>query len=58
MDKEYVSTIICNGEHYVIVEMKNAAHVMSVDEWKRIYGKLHPEMWENGKRARRHRKLA
>lgn len=60
MDKEYVSTIICNGKHYVIVEMKNAAHVMPADEWKRIYGKLHPEMWENGKRvrSRRHRKLA
>lgn len=38
MDKKYISTIICNGKHYVIVEMKNAAHVMSVDECKEYMG--------------------
>lgn len=49
MDKEYVSTIICNGKHYAIVKMENAAHIMPIDEWKRIYGKLHHEMWENNR---------
>lgn len=53
MNKEFVSTIICNG-NYVIVEMKNAAHVMPIDEWKNVYGKLHPEMWKNYKRIRKH----
>lgn len=58
MDIEVIASFICCGEYMVVVKLEHGTHVMSHEEWKRVYGKLHPELWENGKRIRKHRKLA
>lgn len=43
MSREVVKHFICCGKQMVIVELENSAHVMTLEEWKRVYGKLHPE---------------
>lgn len=58
MNTEVIDDFVCCGKHMVIVKLEHGAHVMTMDEWKRIYGKLHPERWENGKRVSRKRKIA
>ena len=34
-----------NGTDYVVVKLENATHVMPETDWKKCYGKLHPERW-------------
>ena len=58
MVREMIGDFICCGEYMVIVKLENAAHVMSYDEWKSAYGKLHPERWENGERTIKNRKVS
>lgn len=58
MSREVVKHFICCGKQMVIVELENSAHVMTLEEWKRVYGKLHPERWENSKGTRKSRKIA
>lgn len=57
MDIEVIASFICFGKYMVVVKLEHGTHVMSHDEWKRVYGKLHPELWKNGKRVKS-RKLA
>lgn len=49
MDKrkeyELIREFMCNGKQMVIIRIKNCVHTMPLDEWKRTYGKLHPERW-------------
>lgn len=35
-----------NGVDYVVVKLENATHVMTEMDWKKTYGKLHPERWD------------
>ena len=56
MSKNVIGDFIYCGKYMVVVKLENAAHVMSYDEWKSIYGKLHPERWKNGKRVEKRRK--
>lgn len=49
MDKEIITSFICCGKYMVIVELEHGTHVMTYDEWRSVYGKLHPERWNNGK---------
>ena len=58
MGREIIGDFICCGEYMVIVKLENSAHVMSYDEWKSIYGKLHPERWKNGKRVEKKKETA
>lgn len=34
-----------NGIDWVTVRLENGIHVMPETDWKKIYGKLHPERW-------------
>lgn len=44
---EVISEFVCCGRQMVTVKLKNGTHVMPLDEWNRVYGKLHPERWKN-----------
>ena len=48
MNDEYkvISEFYCNGKQMVIVRIGNAAHVMSQEEWHKIYGRNHQERWK------------
>lgn len=60
MDDEYkvVEEFLCCGKQMVTVRIGNAAHVMSQEEWRIVYGRNHPERWENGIRVNRKRRIA
>ena len=58
MSKEVIGDFICCGEYMVVVKLEHGTHVMSYDEWKSVYGKLHPELWKNGERVRKNRKVS
>ena len=58
MGREIVGDFICCGVYMVVVKLENAVHVMPYDEWKAVYGKLHPERWKDGKRVRKEKKTA
>lgn len=49
---ELIKEFECNGKEMIIVKTKGATHVMDKEEWKRVFGKWHPERWENGKQVR------
>lgn len=53
MMEEVIRDFVCRGNHMVIVRLEHGVHVMTYDEWKSIYGKFHPERWENLKRNRK-----
>lgn len=36
----------CHGKPMVIVRIGNAAHVMSLEEWRKIYGRNHQDKWK------------
>ena len=40
-----IGNFTTNGTDYVVVKLKNATHVMSETDWRKTYGKLHPERW-------------
>lgn len=48
MSNEYkvISKFECHGEQMVIVRTGNTAHVMSLEEWHKVYGRSHQEKWE------------
>lgn len=54
---EVISEFECCGKQMVTVKLNNGTHVMTLDEWKRVYGTLHPERWKN-KRVERHKGIA
>lgn len=43
MDNEYkvIKEFCCCGRSMVTVRIENAAHVMSLEEWHKIYGRNH-----------------
>lgn len=55
MNKEnnIIGAFECCGSKMVIVKMKNATHVMSLNEWKRVYGHLNPGRWKNAAQPER-----
>ena len=57
MNTQIIADFVCYGEYMVVVKLDHGTHVMSYDEWKNVYGKLYPERWKEGKRAK-NRKLA
>ena len=40
-----VGKFTTNGTDYVVVKLENATHVMTEMDWRKTYGKLHPERW-------------
>lgn len=47
MNDEYgvIKEFECHGKQMVTVRIGNAAHVMSLDEWHKVYGRNHQEKW-------------
>lgn len=35
-----------HGKQMVTVRIGNAAHVMSLEEWRKVYGRNHQEKWK------------
>ncbi len=58
MSEEIIASFSCCGKYMVVVKVERGTHVMSYEEWKRVYGQLHPELWKNGKRVRTGRKIS
>lgn len=48
MDDGYkvVSEFLCCGKPMVTVRIGNAAHVMALEDWHKIYGRNHQDKWE------------
>ena len=48
MSDEYkvIKEFDCYGKQMVTVRTGNAAHVMSQEEWHKVYGKNHQEKWK------------
>ncbi len=42
---EVIKEFECHGEQMVTVRIGNAAHVMSLEEWHKIYGRNHQNKW-------------
>lgn len=57
MNSKIISKFQCNNSKMVVVRLKNCAHVMTVEEWQKVYGKLHPERWKDGKIVCRNEKM-
>lgn len=45
-NKVIVGRFTTNGIDYVVVKLENATHVMPETDWRKTYGKLHPERWK------------
>lgn len=58
MEYELIKVFECCGENIVIVRFENVAHIMPMEEWKSVYGKLHSERWKDSKRIRQNRETA
>lgn len=58
MEFKVIKEFECHGKRMFVVKGINSCHVMPWDEWKNVYGQLHPERWENGKRVSKNRKVS
>lgn len=45
-DFKVISEFCCYGKQMVAVRIGNAAHVMSLEEWHKVYGRSHQEKWK------------
>lgn len=47
MNDEYkvIKEFECHGKAMVTVRIRCAAHVMSLDEWHKVYGRNHQDKW-------------
>lgn len=43
---EVIKQFVCHGKQMVTVRIGNAAHVMSQEEWRKIYRRSHQEKWK------------
>ena len=43
---EAISEFCCNGKPMVTIRSGNVAHVMSLEEWHKVYGRNHQDKWE------------
>lgn len=48
MNDEYkvIKEFECHGNPMVTVRIGSAAHVMTLEEWHKVYGRNHQEKWE------------
>lgn len=56
--KEYeiITEFICCGNNMLVIKFENATLVMSEEDWRWMYGQIHPELWKDGKRVSKRRK--
>ena len=43
---EVIKEFECHGEQMVTVRIGNAAHVMSLEEWRKVYRRSHQDKWK------------
>ena len=43
---EVIKEYECHGKQMVTVRIGNSAHVMSLEEWHKVYGRNHQEKWK------------
>ena len=43
---EVIKEFDCHGKQMITVRTGNAVHVMSQEEWHKIYGRNHQERWK------------
>lgn len=43
---EVISEFCCCGNQMVSVRIGSAAHVMSQEEWRKVYGRNHQDRWK------------
>lgn len=43
---EVIKEFKCHGKPMVTVRIGNAAHVMSIEEWHKVYGRNYQEKWK------------
>ena len=48
MNDEYevIKEFECHGKQMVTIRNGNAAHVLSLEEWHKIYGRNHQDKWK------------
>lgn len=48
LDKEYrvIGEFECGGKHMVTIRMSRVAHVFTLEEWHKVYGRNHQEKWK------------
>ena len=49
MSEEIIASFICCEKYMVVVKLENGTHVIPYEEWKWVYGQLHPELWKTVK---------
>ena len=55
MSKEVIGDFISGNKKMIIVRLEHGTHVMPYEEWKSVYGRLHPDRWNYGRKRKRHR---
>lgn len=58
MSEEIIASFICCEKYMVVVKLERGTHVMPYEDWKWVYGKLHPELWMKDKKVKRNRKIS
>ncbi len=53
MKTEVIGEFICCGKSMVIIRLENSAHILTKEEWKKTYGKLHPERFAEKNRKQK-----
>lgn len=43
---EVIKEFECHGKQMVTVRVGNVAHVMNMEEWRKVYGRNHQEKWQ------------
>lgn len=46
MDYRVVSKFKCNGSDMVVVKLRNYVHAMTMEEWRKIYGRNNLDRWD------------
>lgn len=46
MDYRIISRFICNGSNMVVVKLRNCVHVITIEEWRKIYRRNNLDRWD------------
>lgn len=46
MDYKVISRFKCNGSDMVVVKLRNCVHAITMEEWRKIYGRNNLDRWD------------
>ena len=46
MDYRVISKFKCNGIDMVVVKLRNCVHAITMEEWRKIYGRNNLDRWD------------